>query len=105
VLPGYDVFDVKSNERRRLLLHAAVLAQLAGTLRTTSRTPGPILRRSLGEKAARICLHDRDQIDGLNEILVLLVGAEAEEHRSQLRCEGLGQRFQQAVQIARGGNE
>src|SRR5260370_18924826 len=101
---------------------------LPAHLRTTSRKLGSMLSGLFGEETARLCLHDGNQIDGLNEILVLCVfrwcegslirlppqladvglhfrvGAEFEENRSYLRCESLGQRFQQAVQIARGSH-
>jgi hypothetical protein len=37
---------------------------------------GPCLSGLFGEEAARLCLHDGNQIDGLNEILTLLSGRE-----------------------------
>jgi hypothetical protein len=46
---------------------------LPARLRTTSRRPGSMLSGLFGEEAAGFCLHDGDQIDAFNEILVFRI--------------------------------
>jgi hypothetical protein len=42
-------------------------------LRTISRKPRSMLSGSFGKETARLCLHNGNHIEGLNEILVLRI--------------------------------
>ncbi len=88
-----------------------------------------MLSALLGEEPASLRLHDRDQIDSLNEIFVVRiffrregcvirlpaqladvrlrcgVGPQLQQSCSHLRGKRLSERVQQAIQIARGGHK
>jgi hypothetical protein len=51
MLPGYDVFDIQRNRRRRPLRHAAILTRVAGAHSNRTRKPGSMLSGLFGRNS------------------------------------------------------
>jgi hypothetical protein len=58
VLPRNYMFDMESNERRRLLWYAAILTSVACALPNSLTETLVHLSALLGEETASLCLHD-----------------------------------------------
>src|SRR5437867_4877972 len=73
---GHNMLDVKRNQWRGFLRNAAVFTGVTGTPSdelSRARIHFPVLCGLLFEKPTRLCLYDRDHIDGFNEILVFCI--------------------------------
>jgi hypothetical protein len=76
MLLGHNMLDVKRNQWRRFLQNAAVFAGVTGMPSdklSRARIHFPVLCGLPFEKPPRLCLYDRDHIDGFNEILVFCI--------------------------------
>jgi len=73
VLARYDVFDMKGNERRRLLWYAAIFAGVPGAAADQIPNGWIHLPGMLPKKVARLGLDDGDQVDGFHEVFVLSI--------------------------------